>query len=60
MTKHVRHLVDEAWDAVPISTTAGRFPVLCGQLVGIEAVTQTRRPICADCLTVSLQRALPV
>lgn len=56
----VRHLVDEAWDAVPISATAGRFLVLCGQVVGIEAVTQTRRPICADCLTVSLQRALPV
>ena len=61
MTKQVRHLVDEAWDAVPISTTGGRFLVLCGQLVGIEAVTQiARRPICADCLTVSLQRALPV
>ena len=58
--EQVRHLVDEAYDAVPISTTAGRFPVLCGQLVGIDAVTQTRRPICADCLTVSLHRALPV
>ena len=60
MTKNVRHLVDEAWDAVPISTTGGQFPVLCGQLVGIEAVTQTRRPLCADCLTVSLHRAMPV
>lgn len=60
MTKHVRHLVDDAWDAVPISATEGRFPVLCGKLVGIEAVTQTRRPLCADCLTVSLQRVLPV
>lgn len=61
MTKNVRHLLDKAWDGVPISTTAGRFPVLCGQLVGIEAVTTiARRPICADCLTVSLRRALPV
>jgi len=54
MTKHVRHLVDEAWDAVPISTTGGRFPVLCGQLVGIEAVTHGSRPICANCYTTLL------
>jgi hypothetical protein len=59
--EQVRHLVDEAYDAVPISATAGRFPVLCGQVVGIEAVTQiARRPICADCLTASLHRALAV
>jgi hypothetical protein len=59
--EQVRHLVDETWDAIPVSKTLGRFPVLCGQLVGIEAVTQiARRPICADCLTVSLQRALSV
>lgn len=59
--EQVRHLVDEAYDAIPMSKTLGRFPVLCGLVVGIEAVTRiAHRPICADCLTVSLQRALPV
>ena len=49
--EQVRHLVDEAYDAVPISTTAGRFPVLCGQVVGIEAVkTNGRQRLCLDCL----------
>ena len=56
--EQVRHLVDEAYDAVPMSKTAGRFPVLCGQVVGIEAVTQiARRPICVDCLTAANLRA---
>jgi hypothetical protein len=51
MTKQVRHLVDEAWDAVPISATGGRFLVKCGQVVGIEAVIGiAQRPVCLDCL----------
>jgi len=49
--EQVRHLVDEAYDGVPMSATAGRFPVLCGLVVGIEAVTTNgRQRICLDCL----------
>jgi hypothetical protein len=50
--EQVRHLLDETYEDVPVRETAGRFPVLCGQVVGIEAVTRiARRPICAECLT---------
>lgn len=49
--EQVRHLLDEAWDTVPMRETAQRFPVLCGRVVGIDAVTQIApRPLCVDCL----------
>jgi hypothetical protein len=50
--EQTRHLLDDAWDTVSLRETKRRFPVLCGRVVGIDAVTRiSPRPICAECLS---------